>query len=180
MAGPLRDVRGFVAAVVYHVELDSLLLAQSFALTPQHATEIAERVAWGFWRNGLNGTEHPRYEWQQADQGAMFVHPYAPKGAGVLARATEGPDGVVFVVGHHRKGMGALQYGAACADLGLITGPARWDHRSQYTTLRRVPTGDGWSSLDAIDEAGALPQMKQRRKGPAPVAVLRALADESA
>lgn len=179
MTGPLRDVRGFVSAVVYLNELDTLLLAQSFALTKEHATMLAERVAWGFWRAGHSSEQEPVYQWQDAEQSAMFVHPYAPKGARVLARATEEPDGVIFVVGSDKPKIGGLVYGSACADLGLVTGPARWDHRTQYSTLRRFATGRGWTTADAIDEAGVLPAMKQRRRGPKPYDVIAALVDEA-
>lgn len=176
--GPLRGVRGYVASVVYLHDLDSLLLAQGFALSEVDATMLAERVAWGFWRAGFHPPEKA-YRWQEATNEAMRVHPYAPRGLATMARATEAPDGVVFVVGSEKAGVGGLEHGMACADLGMIMGPARWDHRSQYSTVRRVATGQGWSTVDAIDEQGALPAMRQRRKGPPVVEVLRTLSEES-
>lgn len=171
---PIR-LGGFVASVVYVEELSSHLLAQAFSPTEVGATELAERMAWGIWRTGRAEPGLSPFSWEPTAR-AFAVYPFAPTNADILTRRSNDPIGVLCVVGHPTHEFLSVARLSMAADSGLIGGPARWDHRNQYTTVRRVPTKTGWSTRDAIDEAGEMPRMRQRASGPRPVDVLATIA----
>lgn len=179
-AHPVGAGAGFVSSVVFVEELSHRLLAQAFSADAHKALVLAERVAWGFWRRGKaqTGAASP-FEWSRGDA-PFHVFPHAPPGADVLFRPVPEETGLVLVVGTEKgDGWGSAAFGTVSADTGLVQGPARWDHRVQYSTVRRAPRADGWGLADAIDEAGALP-VARARKGPKPFEVLATLSKLSA
>lgn len=149
------DRKGHLTSVVYIENLDHRVLAQVFAVKEQESVELAERVGWGMWRAGLHYDGKPIAPWDPAHFTLPSVHP--PPRATDLAwcRQTALPEAWIFVYGELQEGTprwGSPRYFAACADMGLVSGPERWDHRSQYSTLRRAPTHVGWKTEELVEE----------------------------
>lgn len=161
-------------SVTYVNGLSDTLVALVAAVRAEEAVELAERVAWGLWRAGANHDGSALLPWAGVPYEVPRVPPHqAP--AESWSRRIESPRAWLWTFPGPEKWQ-SCAYHAAAADLGLVSGPARWDHRAQYTSARRVPTADGWSLGDSVAELGDSP-----RKRPVvhPVAVLRALATEA-
>lgn len=172
--------KGWSCSVVFVSDLSDRLVAQVFSPSKSDAVELAERVGWGVWRAGMHYEGQALLPWDGAPYAPPSVHPYASE-PGHWARAVVEPMAWIFVHGRLEETgpqWGRASYFAACADLGLVSGPARWDHRAQYCSIRRAPTADGWTVDDAVSEMGE-PHVVKRRRGVHPVAVLHALAAEA-
>ena len=178
------DREGFLTSVVYVENLDHRVLAQVFSVYEPESVEIAERVGWGMWRAGLHYDGEPIAPWDAAHYSLPAVHP-APNPTDLAwSRQTASPETVMFVYGRLHEGRqrwGSVRYAAACADLGLVSGPSRWDHRTQFSTARRVPTHDGWETADLVEEMSTGTDSTKPKRAKAPtsaVADLHRMASE--
>lgn len=172
-------LRAHAVTITFVRELEDHALAIVASPDLASATELAERVAWGIWRAGTSPQE-PLLPWD----GVAYKRPSVPPHRELKSswsRRIESPRAFLWVFDgpepfHTRRAL------AGAADLGLVSGPARWDHRSQYTTLRRTPRADGWGGTEEL--VGELTEgeplaRRIRRRGVNAVAVLRAIASES-
>ena len=178
------DRKGFLTSVVYVETLSHRVLAQVFSVYEAESVEIAERVGWGMWRAGLHYDGQPIAPWDPANFSLPKVHPAPNPDDFAWSRQTASPETVIFVYGSLQQGRerwGSVRYSAACADLGLVSGPARWDHRTQFSTARRVPTDEGWETADLVEELSTEADAKKAKRTKAPasaVADLHRLASE--
>lgn len=168
------DFRGFVASVVYVDRLHSRLAAQIVTKNPNDSQYLAERVGWGMWRAGREFEGAALVPWDGVPYEPAEVPPLPAVGEVAWSRSIVDPFGVVFAFGRPDETgprMGRVSYSAARVDLGLVQGPQRWDHRSQYTTSRRVPVGLDWKIADFLDELEeGLSASKRRKKHQPPAA----------
>jgi len=161
------DFRGHVASVVFVDRLESRLVAQIVTLAASDAQYLAERVGWGFWRAGREYDGAALVPWDGVPYEAAAVPPVPKADDASWSRSIVEPFGALFVFGRpHETGprFGRVSYAAACADLGLVQGPQRWDHRVQYTTTRRQPAGLDWKIADFLDELEDGKARLRRRK----------------
>lgn len=174
------DLKGFASSVTFVSELQHRLTALVFSQHAETSNELAERCAWGLWQAGMHYDRTPMLPWDGAPYVLPRVYPYADEGSVVWSRHVVSPDAWIYVVGRDKgpKHQSA-PYLAAAVDLGFVSGPARWDHRSQYTSMRRAPAGDGWKVGDVVEECDVETGTKQKRVKPSlhPARVLEALAD---
>jgi hypothetical protein len=174
------DLKGFASSVTFVSELQHRLVALVLSPRAETANELAERCAWGVWQAGMHYDRDPMLPWDGVPYAVPRVYPHADEGSLVWSRPVVSPDAWLFVFG---KPNGAkhqsARYLAAAVDFGFISGPARWDHRSQYTSSRRAPVGDGWKVGDVVEECDLETGTKQKRVKPSlhPARVLAALAD---
>ena len=172
--------RAFASSVTLVRELSHRLLALVAAPTPEISNEMAERVAWGLWQAGMHFDRTPLLPWDGVPYDPPKLYPHPEPGSTVWSRPTVEPQSWIYVFGGGDKGpsyLTAIKLAAAC-DYGMVSGPARWDHRSQYTSARRAPVGDGWTVGDVVDELDAETGSKRKRVRPAlrPAAVFAAIA----
>lgn len=171
-------LRVHAVTVTYVRELEDHALAVVAAPSLVDATWLAERVAWGLYRAGTSSQE-PLLPWDGVPYRAPAVPPHAELGS-TWARRIESPRAFLWVTEGPEKWQ-TLRALAGAADLGLVSGPARWDHRTQYSTARRTPREDGWTTEEALGElaAGETVSKRLKRRGVSPVSVLRAIASEA-
>ena len=169
----VADRKAFVTSVTFVDCLDDALLAQVAADTAEESAEIAERVAWGIWRAGMHYDGRPVVPWDSASFEVPRVFPHASKSDHrPWCRRVVIPDALVWVHGGPAPWQ-TPKYLAACADLGLVQGPSRWNHRSQYLSSRHMP--ENVTVQDALGEIGDAPLSKRMKIRP--VAVLKAIAE---
>jgi hypothetical protein len=171
----VADRRAWVSAITFVDCLNDALLAHVAADTPEQSTELAERVAWGVWRAGMHYDGQQMIPWDAASYEPPVLWPHPAKSElRPWSRRVVLPPAMLWVYGGPLAWQ-TPKYLAACADLGLMNGPARWDHRSQYLSQRSLPRDVTVS--DALGEIGDAPLSKRMKIRP--TAIIKAIAEEA-